>query len=304
MPVPVLGCFTNGTRDFTSAIDRGVVQRMAAQGAVLHGEGSRNTPPMMASPHVLWLPIIAGFMTGWSGISAFSSAPRLVSGFGGSLLALVCWTACHVSTLAVQRISGNRLPLIPLLALGVLASGIFMIPGYYAVYEMFQQMGYSTKGWAAIRDYSVAKGVAATPGTMLFWVSFNYMLFRFGVPRFGFGEAPNEPTKAAAALPSLDPLIAKLRPEIRGPILAVQAEAHFIRVYTTRGEDLVHHRFGDAVSALSALPGKRVHRSWWVASGAIDPHASSSSQLVLSNGLRVPVGRTYKLDAQRAGLLA
>lgn len=277
---------------------------MAAEGAVLRGEEPGNMPPAIASLHVLWLPIIAGFMSGWAGIESFSSAPRLVSALGGSLLALVCWVACHVSTLAVQRITGNRLPLIPLLALGVLASGVFMIPGYYAVYELFQQMGYSSKGWAEIRDYSVAKGIAATPGTMLFWVSFNYMLFRFGVPRFGFGETPNKPTDAPAAPPSLDPLIAKLRPEVRGPILAVQAEAHFIRVHTTRGEDLVHHRFGDAVSALSALPGKRVHRSWWVASGAIDPHLSTSSQLILSNGLRVPVGRTYKLDAQRAGLLA
>jgi len=92
---------------------------MAAEGVVLQGEEPGNMPPVMASLHVLWLPIIAGFMSGWAGIESFSSAPRLVSALGGSLLALVCWVACHVSTLAVQRITGNRLPLIPLLALGV-----------------------------------------------------------------------------------------------------------------------------------------------------------------------------------------
>jgi hypothetical protein len=258
----------------------------------------------MSSLNVLWLPVIAGCMAGWGGISVFSGAPRLVSALGGSLLALVCWCACHLGTLAVQRLSGGRLPLVPLLALGVLVSGVLMVPGYYAVYEVFNQLGYSTKGWAAIRDYSFDSALSATPGTMLFWVSFNYMLVRFGVPRFGFGEAKPVTAPPAPSPAALDPLFAKIRPEVRGPLLAVQAEAHFIRVHTTRGQDLIHHRFGDALKALAALPGERVHRSWWVAADAIDQRASNGTQLRLVNGLEVPVGRTYMMDARRAGLLA
>lgn len=254
---------------------------------------------------VLWLPLIAGFIAGWGGISVFSGAPRLASAVGGSLLAMVCWLGCHAATLVVLRLSGGRLPLVLLLTLGVLASGIFIVPGYYAVYELFQQLGYSTKGWAAIHDYSFSKAMSATPGTVLFWVSFNYMLVRFGVPRFGFGEA----APAAAPAPgisraALDLLCSKMRPEVRGPILAVQAEAHFIRVHTTRGQDLIHHRFGEAVQALAALPGERVHRSWWVAADAIDQRASNGTSLRLVNGLEVPIGRTYMMDARRAGLMA
>jgi hypothetical protein len=279
---------------------------MPAGGTVTQSWTARTVPPRLASLQVLWLPVIAGFMSGWAGINAFSVAPRLASAVGGSLLALVCWCACHVSTLAVQRLTGGRLPLVPLLALGVLASGVFMIPGYYAVYELFHQFGWATKGWAAIRDYSFSKGVAATPGTMLFWVSFNYMLVRFGVPRFGFGAPVAAVPKAAPDIrrPALDPIYAKMRPEVRGPILAVQAEAHFIRVYTTRGQDLIHHRFGEAVEALAALGGERVHRSWWVAADAIDQRASSGGLLRLVNGLEVPIGRTYMMDARRAGMLA
>jgi len=274
------------------------------------GPIERDTAPFqMTSLHVLWLPVIAGFIAGWGGITVFSGAPRLASALGGSLLALVCWGGCHVSTLAVQRLFGGRLSLVPLLTLGVLVSGVLIVPGYYAVYEMFQQMGYASKGWAAIHDYSFSKALSATPGTVLFWVSFNYMLVRFGVPRFGFGHVAPAPSQAAPALTSpplaaLDPLFAKIRPEVRGPLLAVQAEAHFIRVHTTRGQDLIHHRFGDAIKVLAALPGERVHRSWWVAADAIDQRASTGTSLQLVNGLEVPIGRTYMMDARRAGLMA
>ena len=58
-----------------------------------------------------------------------------------------------------------------------------------------------------------------------------------------------------------------------------------------------------AVEALAALPGGRVHRSWWVGADAIDQQRSSGTQLLLTNGLLVPVGRTYLLDARRGGLL-
>jgi len=274
------------------------VQQLTA----MEAKGGR--PFKFLSLNVLWLPVIAGFMAGWGGLSTFYGAPRPVSAIGGSMLALVCWLCCHVSTLAMQRLSGGRLPLVPLLALGVLASGVLMIPGYYGVYEVFHQLGYATKGWAAIRDYSFEKALDATPGTMLFWVTFNYMLVRFGVPRFGFGQAKPVPPPSAASMAALDPLFAKIRPEVRGALLAVQAEAHFIRVHTTRGQDLIHHRFGEALKALASLPGERVHRSWWVAADAIDQQASSSTQLRLLNGLDVPVGRTYMMDARRAGLLA
>lgn len=68
-------------------------------------------------------------------------------------------------------------------------------------------------------------------------------------------------------------LLATIRPEVRGTILVVEAQAHFIRIHTTHGQSLVHHRFCDAALALGALPGERVHRSWWVAADAIDPRS-------------------------------
>ncbi len=252
---------------------------------------------------VLLIPLATGFVLGWAGTNSLSGMPRFPSALGGAALALVGWCASHLGTLAFQRLGAGRIALLPLLFLGALVSGIITVPGSYAIYEFFHQLGYPVKGWSAIYDYSVSRALAAAPGSIVFWMAINIILVRSGIPRFGFGvpeAAPAAPDQREA----LDRLLARVRPEVRGPILAVEAEAHFIRIHTTRGQDLIHHRFSDAVAALTALPGERVHRSWWVAAGAIDPASKGSNPLRLVNGLEVPVGRTYLLDAKRAGLLA
>lgn len=114
----------------------------------------------------------------------------------------------------------------------------------------------------------------------------------------GFQFAPLEPKADGSHL------LARIRPELRGTILVVEAQAHFMRIHTTHGQDLVHHRFSDAIVTVGVLPGEPVHRSWWAAADAIDPRSKGRNPLRLVNGLEVPVGRTYMLDAKRAGLLA
>jgi DNA-binding LytR/AlgR family response regulator len=78
-------------------------------------------------------------------------------------------------------------------------------------------------------------------------------------------------------------------------IVALEAEDHYLRVHTTIGSDLVLMRLSDAVAAIEPELGLQVHRSWWVAQDAICEFMKSDqrSHLKLSNGLLVPVGRTY-----------
>jgi DNA-binding LytR/AlgR family response regulator len=86
--------------------------------------------------------------------------------------------------------------------------------------------------------------------------------------------------------------------------LALASEDHYLRVYTARGDTLVHHRF-DALAELGDA-GVRVHRSWWVARAAVTGSEREGERIVLllSNGLRVPVSRTYLIPAREAGLIA
>jgi hypothetical protein len=90
-------------------------------------------------------------------------------------------------------------------------------------------------------------------------------------------------------------LMARLPNRLGGQIVALEAEDHYLRVHTSRGSDLVLMRLSDAVAAIAPELGFQVHRSWWVADDAICEIIRSEQRtlLKLSNGLTVPVGRTF-----------
>ncbi len=125
-------------------------------------------------------------------------------------------------------------------------------------------------------------------------------------------EALNQRAPAAALAPDTLPvepsrqpgLLAALPPAKRGALIALASEDHYLRVYTERGEALIHGRLGDALAELSMADGLQVHRGWWVARGAVTGSERDGDRvaLTLSNGLRVPVSRTYLLAARQAGL--
>jgi hypothetical protein len=114
------------------------------------------------------------------------------------------------------------------------------------------------------------------------------------------GAAP--PAATAEPLP---PLLDLVPPERRGELLALEAEDHYLRIYTSRGDTLVHRRLGEAVAEVAGIEGARVHRSWWVARAAVAASERDGDRLVLvlTNGLRVPISRTFLIGARDAGLV-
>lgn len=102
-----------------------------------------------------------------------------------------------------------------------------------------------------------------------------------------------------------DDLVAALPPERRGALLALEAEDHYLRVHTDRGNALIHKRFSDALGRVAAIEGLRVHRSWWVARAAVEQVTRDGDRLALHlrGGLVVPVSRTYALAVRDAGLV-
>ena len=71
------------------------------------------------------------------------------------------------------------------------------------------------------------------------------------------------------------------------------------------GSDLILTPLKDAIAELGATDGLQVHRSWWVAKGAVaEPVASGRNlSLRLSNGLEVPVSRASVAKLRAAGWL-
>jgi hypothetical protein len=99
------------------------------------------------------------------------------------------------------------------------------------------------------------------------------------------GEAPAPPR-----------FLERLPLKLRGAeIWAVESEDHYLRLHTSKGQDLILLRLADAVAELEGIEGAQVHRSWWVAREAIADarRGDGRATLTLKDGSEVPVSRTY-----------
>ncbi len=96
----------------------------------------------------------------------------------------------------------------------------------------------------------------------------------------------------------------RLPPRLRGGELhAVQAEDHYLRLHTSRGQDIILMRLADALGELRGLEGAQVHRSWWVARDAVvgAERGNGRATLTLKTGAVAPVSRTYAQALREAG---
>ena len=109
-------------------------------------------------------------------------------------------------------------------------------------------------------------------------------------------EAPPAPHEPA--------FLARIPAKLGRDLLALEMEDHYVRVHTAEGSDLILMRMRDAVTELAGLEGLQVHRSYWVAAAAVagvERKPDGKMTLLLSNGLRVPVSRSYAADVRAAG---
>ena len=112
------------------------------------------------------------------------------------------------------------------------------------------------------------------------------------------GDAPG-PTAARPAL--LD----RLPIEKRGVLMSLSAEDHYTRVRTSHGEELLLMRLTDAIREAAPTPGLQVHRSHWVAVGAVAQvtRGKDRATIHLTGGAEVPASRSYLPALREAGLL-
>ena len=117
----------------------------------------------------------------------------------------------------------------------------------------------------------------------------------------GSRPAPEIETPVAAESPFLRRIPAKLGTDL----LWLSAEDHYIRVTTPLGSDLILCRLSDAIAELGAAAGQRVHRSHWVAQGAVKSveRRDGKTVLLLVNGDNVPVSQSYAPVLKAAGWL-
>lgn len=124
------------------------------------------------------------------------------------------------------------------------------------------------------------------------------------------GEAPVtlhqvtlHPVRLPPPAPSrpLPAVLARFDPPVKGRLLAVQAQEHYVRLITSEGAYCTLYRFGDALRDLEGLSGLQVHRSFWVADAGVAAVRNDRRglRIVLRNGEQVPVSARHADLVQR-----
>jgi DNA-binding LytR/AlgR family response regulator len=112
-------------------------------------------------------------------------------------------------------------------------------------------------------------------------------------------------TDTRAAMDTPPPLLDRLPLDRRGALVALSVEDHYVRVRTTRGETMLLMRLGDAIREAAPTPGLQVHRSHWVATGAVRAARREGDRAVLQMtvGGDIPASRSHIPALRGAGLL-
>ncbi|MEO1048702.1 MAG: LytTR family DNA-binding domain-containing protein [Pseudomonadota bacterium] len=122
----------------------------------------------------------------------------------------------------------------------------------------------------------------------------------------GLEAAEPQPGPVSAALdanPAPNALLDALPAELGSDVIALEMEDHYVRVHTALGSELVLMRLRDAMAHLSGSEGRQVHRSWWVARGAVEDirREGRNVRLVLARGIEAPVSRAQVSELKEAG---
>ncbi|MDA4847154.1 LytTR family DNA-binding domain-containing protein [Hoeflea poritis] len=149
-------------------------------------------------------------------------------------------------------------------------------------------------------------GLHATIFAASFWADvlrlFPYVaVIAVGVAAFSEALAAREVTPVHSVPEPAEPAwLDQLPAHLGRNLILLQAQDHYVRAVTDRGETLIRAGMEDAANALGDF-GVRIHRSWWVARGAVRAYRyrKGAPVVVLRNGLELPVGRTYRRSARK-----
>jgi len=130
------------------------------------------------------------------------------------------------------------------------------------------------------------------PLSIVTWLIFSFVVV---LPLILIGDELSQRQRKNGGSDLLKFLTEKLPSKLRGAqLIALKSEDHYLRVYTSAGDDLILMSMENAMTALSGYPGVRTHRSWWVALDQLPPtngHEKLATEIHLSSGLKVPVSR-------------
>lgn len=128
------------------------------------------------------------------------------------------------------------------------------------------------------------------------------VLFGLLEPGESDGEGVDDDRGAAPERPAI---MTRLPVHLRGRLVSMSTQDHYVDVRTDRGGTLVLMRFADAIAEVGDTPGLRIHRSHWVALDAVagSGRRNGRAYVRLIDGTELPVSRGYLAEAKAAGLI-
>ncbi|MEJ6403705.1 LytTR family DNA-binding domain-containing protein [Yoonia sp. 2307UL14-13] len=98
----------------------------------------------------------------------------------------------------------------------------------------------------------------------------------------------------------------RLPDDVTGSVMRLTVDDHYVEVFLDDGtRHRLLMRLSDAIAEMDGLPGFCTHRSHWVATAHVSRAAREKNKdyLMLADGAKVPVSRTYRDDVVAAGFL-
>jgi len=222
---------------------------------------------------------------------------------------LVAHVASYMSLGPIVRMSlPKQLSLVIGAGVAVIAAYFYLMAFSYCVWRWvpWLESGFSYKLSPSIGDFGVYLRSSTSLLLVPVWFCANLIYeyaskntLYFDVAAQALGEQTLDEGNHSSTQPIQQPIgiLAKLPPHLGREFIALEAQQHYVKVYTASGNELVLYRFGDAVTELEALNfGVQVHRSYVVSPAHIveAKKQGRSSTLVMSNGLEVPVSQSYR----------
>ena len=224
-------------------------------------------------------------------------------------LAVVCvnWMLADTMIRRLDALAGRQMPLRRLMA-PCLGACLAALP---ATGVVALANGLSGIGWpddVVVLFGRVVLLLAAISLPVYAWEDMQSQIAAMPDPAEADGvPSPRQPEKTQPRQTGgscLSRFAARLSKPLGGRLLCLEMQDHYLKVHHSGGSEMILCRMEDAARDLGSL-GRRVHRSWWVAADAVDRVERDGQRtfLRLSDGRRVPVGRSYRADLKAAGWL-
>lgn len=266
--------------------------------------------PATAALFYLAAPLLVGLLLGWNRMLVGSHLSRTGSTLFWTGLVGIVWVAAIVGTRLVGALTRRwRWPY----WLMAFTGSLFGILLFYWPIARYRHFGLSLLPeefkllapplpWPTL-EYLPRLFANTLPG-MLYWVVVYCAFEKWTALRDGGLATPVAPAAGVQPGASAEATLrTRLPAHLDAEIIALKAEDHYVRVYTHKGDTLVHYRFRDAVQDLRGVDGLQVHRSYWVRRSAITRRSVRANNHVLQvgNDLSIPISRSFQraLDAER-----